>query len=44
MTKDYTLPVIGFFRPRHKYMDTNIRWFTSLEAAQVYREDLKKRV
>lgn len=39
--KDFTLPVIGFFAPRHKYMDDNIRRFASLEAAQEYWKNLK---
>lgn len=40
--KDFTLPVIGFFRSRrHKYMDDNIRRFSSLEAAQEYWKGLK---
>lgn len=40
--KDFTLPVIGFFRSRrHRYMDDNIRRFASLEAAQEYWKNLK---
>ena len=40
--KNFTLPVIGFFRsPRHKYMDDDIRRFASLEAAQEYWKNLK---
>lgn len=40
--KDYTLPVIGFFRSRrHRYMDDNIRRFASIEAAKEYWKNLK---
>jgi hypothetical protein len=39
--KDYTLPVIGFFRPRHRYMDDNIRRFSTITDAQEYWKGLK---
>lgn len=39
--KDFTLPVIGFFRPRHRYMDCDVRRFASLTDAKEYWKSLK---